>query len=144
MLNPKVVTVKDKAGVEHQYTISEPPATAARWFLLQYPISNMTRAQDFAVSQETMVKLMAYVHKEVGGEMLALKTQALIDNHVPDAVTLFKLEALMLDHMTGFFALVRNPDFIGGLVSKIPPSIMPMLTNFLQSLSAKNSPPSQS
>lgn len=136
MLNPKTVTVTDKHGTEYKFTISEPPATVAREILLKYPLANTLKLQDFDTSQETMLKLMRYVARETDQGPVMLSTQALVDNHVPDALVLFKLEALMLDHMSGFFALVRNPDFLAGLIAKIPPSLMQTATRFLQSLSA--------
>jgi len=142
MLNPKEVTLKDKHGNEHRFVISEPPATVARELLLKYPVANTLKLQDFSASEESMLKLMSYVGKyDASGQLVMLTTRSLVDNHVPDALVLFKLEALALDHMSGFFAIVRSPDFLAGLIAKIPPSLMQTATPFLQSLLAKGSQP---
>lgn len=144
MLNPKDVTLKDKHGNEHEFVLTEPPATVARELLLKYPVANTMKLEQFDVSQATMLKLMSYVGKrDANGDVIMLKTADLVNNHAPCAVLLFKLEALMLEHMSGFFALVRSPDFLAGLIAKIPQPLMQTATRFLQQLSANASQPGQ-
>ena len=141
---PKVVTVKDARGESHEYIISKFGAIAGRKFALQYPIHNLMNGKDSGVSEQLMVELMSYVYKDVGGDsLIQLKTAALIDNHVPDALTLFKLEGLTLDHSLNFFEIVRNPATWAGLMQKVPQSVTQMLMPLLQSLFPKDSQPTK-
>ncbi|NGE22914.1 hypothetical protein G5637_30110, partial [Klebsiella pneumoniae] len=90
-------------------------------------------------------KMMAYVCVPVSGEEIPLKTQALIDNHVPDGESLIRLELEMLKYNTSFFGKGGSQGFLPSLLSRAGsslPSVIKTLIASLQSSSAKNSPPS--
>ncbi len=89
--------------------------------------------------------MMAYVCVPVSGEEIPLKTQTLIDNHVPDGESLIRLELEMLKYNTSFFGTGGNSGFLPFLISRVGsslPSVIKTLMASLQSSSAKDSPPS--
>lgn len=100
LIKPKEVAVKDADGVEKTFIISRLPAITGREILAKYPLSNAPKIGDYEVSKDAMLKMMAYVCVPVSGEEIPLKTQALIDNHVPDGESLIRLELEMLKYNT--------------------------------------------
>lgn len=100
MLEPKEITIDGK-----NYTIHKIPAVAGRELLMRYPVSNIPKVGEYGESVELMRKLMKFVVvKTPEGREIALETDALIDNHVPNARVLLKLEKEMLDYNFGFFS----------------------------------------
>ncbi|ENN8374933.1 hypothetical protein [Providencia rettgeri] len=147
LIKPKEVAIKDVDGVEKLFIISRLPATVGREILAKYPLSNAPKIGDYEVSKEAMLKMMAYVCVVVEGDEIPLKTQTLIDNHVPDGESLIRLELEMLKYNTSFFGGDGNSGFLHYLLSKVSgslPSIIKTLMDSLQSSSVKTSPPSQS
>jgi len=141
LIKPKEITVTDIDGEGKQYIISRLPATVGREILATYPVANAPKIGDYGKSTEAMRLMMSYVAVPVDmGEPLRLKTQALIDNHVPDGQTLVKLELEMLKYNTDFFGRGSNQDLVGSLIQKYIPLIMQTLTQSLQPLSAQDLP----
>lgn len=145
LIKPKEVQIKDVDGIEKTFVISRLPAVTGREILAKYPLSNAPKIGDYEVSKEAMLKMMAYVCAVSDGEEIPLKTQTLIDNHVPDGESLIRLELEMLKYNTSFFGTGGNSGFLPFLISKVGsslPSIIKTLMASLQSSSAKDSPPS--
>ena len=145
LIKPKEVQIKDVDGIEKAFVISRLPAVTGREILAKYPLSNAPKIGDYEVSKDAMLKMMAYVCVPVSGEEIPLKTQALIDNHVPDGESLIRLELEMLKYNTSFFGTGGNSGFLPFLISKVGsslPSVIKTLMASLQSSSAKDSPPS--
>jgi len=140
LIKPRTVLVKNRDGIEKPFTISRLPATVAREVIAKYPLSNMPKLGDYAISEEVMKKLMSYVAVDLGGREQRLTTQALIDNHVDDGIQLMKLEVEMIEENTGFFGLGGQRGFLDCLLEKFLLSITPMLTPLLDQLSAPASP----
>lgn len=141
LIKPKEITVTDIDGEGKQYIISRLPATVGREILATYPVANAPKIGDYGKSTEAMRLMMGYVAVPVDmGEPLRLKTQALIDNHVPDGQTLVKLELEMLKYNTDFFGRGSNQDLVGSLIQKYIPLIMQTLTQSLQPLSVQDLP----
>ena len=147
LIKPKVVQVKDADGEEHEFTISRLPAIAGREVLAKYPLANMPKTGDYEVSREAMQLMMGHVGKTLeNGELVLLKSQALINNHVPDGEALIRLEIEMLRYNTSFFGNAGGQDFLGFLLEKISaslPRIIQTLTHSLQQSSVQDSPPPQ-
>lgn len=143
MIDPKEVTVTTQAGTERVYVVHKIPAVAAREIVTQYPISNIPKVGDYKLSEEMLLKLMSYV-EAVGpdGQHTALKTRALVDNHVPDWETLMKLEKEMLEYNISFFAAWLNSDFFGTISQKATGWITKTLIPLLAALSPTDKPPS--
>ena len=136
LINPKNITVKSADGGEHEFVISTMPAIDGRYVLSQYPLSNMPKTGDYGVSKEAMLVMMRHVGKVMpNGETLRLTSEALINNHVPDAEALIRLEISMLSENTSFFQNGSASGFLDYLLKKVGdslPSIIKTLTDSLQ------------
>ncbi|MDL4913001.1 MAG: hypothetical protein QRY16_04135 [Enterobacterales bacterium endosymbiont of Blomia tropicalis] len=149
LIKPKVIEIKDVDGEMHTFVISRLPATLGREILAKYPLSNAPKIGDYEISKEAMLKMMAHVAVVRDGAEICLKTQTLIDNHVPDGEALIRLELEMLRYNTSFFGNAGSKGFLPflpyllGKISDSLPSIIKMLMDSLQSSSQKNSPASQ-
>lgn len=140
LIEPKEITVTDSNGAEHQYTIGKFPAVAGREILAKYPLSNAPKLADYGVSQDVMLKLMNHVTKRLSdGREIRLSTAALVDNHVPDAEALLRIEMASLGYNVSFFsnAGVKNfRDYLLTQAESLIQSIMttPMGSSLLSSL----------
>ncbi|MBD2779911.1 hypothetical protein [Xenorhabdus szentirmaii] len=144
LIKPKEIVITDADREEHTFIISRLPATVGREILAKYPLSNAPKIGDYDVSHEAMLKMLRYVAVERDGQEILLKTQTLIDNHVPDGEALIRLELEMLRYNTSFFGGDGSRGFLPFLLDKITgslPSIIQTLMASLPSSSAKNSPP---
>lgn len=120
------------------YILSKFPATVGREILTQYPTTAMPKVGDYKMNEELMLKLMSYVAVSTERGPLQLTTRALVDNHVPDAATLMKLEWAMMEKNFSFFANGKGSEFLAGLGEKVQALIIKTLTDFSQSSKAKN------
>jgi len=111
-INPKDIPIKTLAGDEKTYRISRFPAVAGREIVAKYPLSGLPKLGDYAVNEETMLKLMSYVFVEAGGDHLPLNTKALVNNHVPDLEALARIEFAMLSYNTSFFQSGKASTFL--------------------------------
>lgn len=147
LIKPLPVEVTDADGLSHQFIVSRLPATIGREIVAKYTSSAIPKAGEYSTSQEAMLKMMQFVAVEIDGAQVRLKTQALVDNHVPDAEALLRLEIEMLKHNTSFFGRAGSQGLLGFLLSKLEalaPKIMQTLTASLPPSSPKDTPPSQS
>jgi hypothetical protein len=145
MLEPKPITIKNPDGTESSFTLSKFPAVAGREIVVKYPLSAVPgKLGDYAVNEETMLKLMAFVAVETANGQIQLTTRALIDNHVKSWETLGKLEIAMMEYNCSFFANGRVSTFFDGIAQKLPTLIQKILTDSFRQLSEKNKPPSTS
>lgn len=147
LLKAKTVTVTDADGAEHEFVISRLPATAGREVLSKYPLANLPKTGDYQTSKEAMLLLMSYVGKEVDGQVVRLRTQALIDNHVPDGEALIRLEIEMLKYNTSFFGTGSGQSFLDYLLTALEgslPKIIGTLTRSLEKSLAQGSQRSRS
>jgi hypothetical protein len=119
------------------FYLSKFPAVAGREIVAKYPVSNMPKLGDYAVSEETMLKLMAYVGVDAGGQTLMLTTRALVDNHCGGWEDLAKLEWAMMEYNCSFFGNGRASSFFEDIAQKAQALISQMLT----ASSARSSPP---
>lgn len=139
LLKPKdSPPIKDRDGDSHTYVLSRFPAILGREILAKYPVSILPKIGDYEVSKETMLKLMSCVAaKRVDGESIVLETAALVDNHVPDAETLFQIEWAMLEYNFSFFGNGKTFD----LFATIGATVKAFLTSTLTDLLAASSQP---
>jgi hypothetical protein len=142
MREPKEIKITSPDGQEKTYILSKFPAIAGREIVAKYPLSGLPKLGDYAVNEETMLKLMAFVGvPDASGNVLPLSTRALVDNHVTDWETLAKLEVGMMEYNCSFFGNGRVSGFFEGIAQKLPTLITQILTDSLQQLSAKNKQP---
>ena len=143
LLEPKEIDVLLPDGTTKQYVISKFPAIAGREIVCKYPLSGMPKLGDYAVNEETMLKLMAYVAVPTDNGLLRLSTRALVDNHIASWETLGKLEVAMLEYNCSFFGNGRASTFLDGIAQKAQVSISKILMGLLAQLSQKGGQPSK-
>lgn len=144
LLEPKPITLPTQAGEPKGYILSKFPAVAGREIVAKYPLSNMPKLGDYAVSEEVMLKLMAYVAVDTPAGPLPLNTRALVDNHVPDWEVLARLEWAMLEYNCSFFGNGQTSDFLKNIGAKAPQWISQMLTGLSAQSSGADKQPSTS
>lgn len=139
LIKPKTISIKNRDGAEKEFIISRLPSTVCREVMAKYPLSNVPKVGDYAVSEEVMLLMMQYVAVMVEDREIRLTTKDLVNNHVTDGIQLARLEIQMIEENTGFFGLGGNQGFLGCLIAKFSQSIMPMLTRFLAQYSQADS-----
>lgn len=143
LLEPKSFTVTTQSKGERSYLLSKFPAVAGREIVAKYPLSLMPKLGDYAVNEETMLKLMAFVGVETGGaDPLRLENRTLVDNHVPDWETLARIEWAMIEYNTSFFGQGANSGSLKDFAPKVKAWITSTLTDSLAQLLAKAKQPS--
>lgn len=147
LLNPKTVFVKDRDGVNHGFVVGQFPAIAGREIAAKYPTSIAALAKQWEENQygeneKIMLKAMSYVEKILeDGTTVRLTTAALIDNHVPDAECLMRLEKELLEHNFSFFEKFTRSISSGGMLQNMLKLIMSTLTHSLQPSSKQDKQP---
>ncbi len=137
LLEPKEQVIKTQAG-EKTFIFSKFPAVAGREIVAKYPLSNMPKVGEYAVSEEVMLKLMAFVAvPRDNGEPLRLTTKELVNNHVTDWEALARIEAGMLEYNCSFFANGAASTFLSGFAQNVKASISKIVTDSLAQLSQK-------
>lgn len=138
LLDPKEIEIDGKI-----YIISHFPAIAGREIMAKYPTSIMPKVGDYAVNEETMLKLMSYVAipgPNVGAIPLRLNSRALIDNHIKSWETLGKIEIAMMEYNCSFFQNGRISNFFADFAQKLPQLITKILMDFSRASSPKEKP----
>lgn len=149
LIEPQEVEITDRNGNVRVYTISKFPAVTGREIAAKYPTSVAAMAKQweqnqYAENEKIMIKAMGFVAAtRDDGEPIRLTTQALIDNHVPDAESLMQLEKAILEYNFSFFEKFVRSVSSGGLKAMLTRLIMSTLTDSLRSLSQAEKPPSQ-
>lgn len=139
MIQPKEISINGK-----KFIISKLPATVGREVLFLYPTSNIPKVGDYKASQDIMLKLMSYVAVETAdGTQVELKTQALVDNHIPNAETLILLEKEMFSYNFDFFTNGNASNFLKALEKRATQKGIEMLTTLLERLSQAGKQPSK-
>ena len=136
LIEPKEIVIKDI-----KFNISKLPATVGREIIAKYPVAMIPKIGDYRVSEETMIKMMAYVERiRDDGTPIALVNKALIDNHVPDWEVLAQLEFAMIEYNCSFFGNGKGLAFLEKFISLAEPKITEMLTNLSGKLSHPEKP----
>ena len=131
MIEPKEIEIRGK-----KYVISKVPATVGREILFKYPTSNIPKVGDYKVSEDIMLKLMSYVGVITpDGQTIELKTQSLVDNHIPNAEVLILIEKEMFKYNFDFFQNGNASDFLKMLEKRATQKGSEILTTLLERLS---------
>lgn len=147
LLNPKTVFVKDRNGNLHGYVVGQFPAIAGREIAAKYPTSIAALAKQWEENQygeneKIMLKAMSFVDRVLDdGSTIRLSTAALVDNHVPDAEALMRLERELLEHNFSFFSKFMSSISSGGLLQNIIKLITSTLTRSSQQSSNQGKQP---
>lgn len=136
MLQPKEIVLKTQDGDERTYKIHKVPAIPMREIVATYPVANMPKVGEYKVSEEIMLKLMAYVVAiTADGHEIQLTSRALVDNHVPDWEVLARLEAQMIGYNVSFF---KNAGNFASWTKSAETSIPKILSTLMASLQASS------
>lgn len=111
LIDPKEITI-NYDGEDLKFNIGKFPATVGREIISKYPVANMPKIGDYAVSQETMFKLMQYVERVYPDRTQPLSNEALINNHLPSWEVLVRLEAEIITYNCSFFRNGKVSDFL--------------------------------
>lgn len=137
LLEPKEVDIENPDGTKSKFILSKFPAVQGREIIAKYPLSALPKLGDYAVNEETMLKLMCFVAiPREGGEPLQLTTRALIDNHCKSWETLARIEIAMMEYNVSFFANGKGSTFLEAITAKA----QAFLSKTLMDLSAQSSP----
>lgn len=130
MIEPKEIVITTQKGESKPFIISKFPAVQGREIIAKYPLSAMPKLGDYAVNEETMLKLMAFVAvPRESGEPLQLTTRGLIDNHVPDWETLARIEVAMMEYNVSFFGNGKGSTFLEAITKKAQAFLSQTLTD---------------
>lgn len=143
LLEPKDITIKDANGKDRHFILSKFPAIAGREIVAKYPVANMPKTGDYAVSEETMLKLISYVGIQIGEVVQRLESRHLVNNHCGDWEVLAKLEIAMMEYNCSFFQNGRASTFFQEAAQKYIPKIFEMLTASLAQSSQTEKPHSK-
>lgn len=136
MIEPKEATIETQRGESRVYILSKFPAVQGREIIAKYPLSAVPKLGDYAVNEETMLKLMAFVAVPQGDRPpLQLTTRGLVDNHVPDWETLARIEVAMLEYNISFFANGKGSTFLEAIAQKAQAFLSRTLTDLSAQLS---------
>lgn len=104
LLEPKSHSVPTLNGGTLTVILSKFPATVGRELITQYPTSAAPKVGSYKENDALMLKMMSYVGIERDdGEVIRLVNRQLVDNHIPDAEALMRIEYAMLEYNTSFF-----------------------------------------
>ena len=131
LLEPKEMIIEDEKGRERTYILSKFPAVQGREIIAKYPVSNMPKIGDYAVSEETMLKLMKFVAVKTGEITQPLISATLVNQHVPDWEVLAKIEMAMMEYNCSFFRDGRILNALQEYAKNITPKILKMLMDLL-------------
>jgi len=139
LIKPKDVEIKDCDGNVKTFIISRIPAVPMREVMAKYPVSNIPKLGEYQASKDVMGLLMSYVAVRVGEEgkerEIQLTNTALINNHVPDAESLLRIEYAMLQYNTSFFGQGDLSTFLRELIAKHLPLITQTVMDSLRASS---------
>lgn len=127
LIKPKEFSVTDSDGKEWNFILSKFPAIQGREIIAKYPTTALPKIGDYAVNEETMIKLMTFVGVTIGDKVVPLSNRALINNHTGDWETLAKVEMAMMEYNCSFFQNGRISDFLAGFVQMAMVKISEML-----------------
>lgn len=137
MIEPKEVEIENPDGTKATYILSKFPAIQGREIIAKYPLSAMPKLGDYAVNEETMLKLMSFVAvPRDSGPPLLLSTRALVDNHVKSWETLARVELAMMEYNVSFFGNGKGSTFLEAITQKA----QAFLSKTLMDLSGQSSP----
>jgi hypothetical protein len=148
LLSPKEITLSGQDGKERKYILSKFPAVQGREIISKCIASSVPQLEKYDISEETMLKMMAYVAVPQKNRPLRLITRELVDNHVPDWEILDKLEKEVIQYNCSFFLADRPLTFFDVCLKMMNQKASEILTTSLEPLlqTAKqpstNSPPS--
>lgn len=144
MRDTKIIEIKDRNGKASKYKITQLSAMDSLKLTVMGVSSGVTTllpklANDEELLEKFTIMLMKNVEKKISdNETIALRTTALIDNHVEDIHVLYKLADEVMDFSMGFSITGSLQKFLKSATGKVPDIAQQILVQFQKSLSEKN------
>lgn len=128
LLEPKQIEINGC-----KFIISKMPCTTAQEVLINLPQGFIPILSDFSRYKQYIYKMLSYCERVYtdGRGNIALVSEALIDNHVPNFDTLYKLEFECLNYNYDFFKDGRAWTFLNQGVSLVKSNLSEILTDLL-------------
>lgn len=138
MIKPKTITVVDIDGDEKQYIITRFPATVGMEILYRLPSSGIPKIGDFAELKEVRDDIFKYVYAVTENGEISLSTNALIDNHITDGETAYKVMGAMLSYNYQTVGKLTSGGFFDSISGKLLDTARSLLRELSLQSSAKN------
>ena len=133
MIKPKAIEIIDIDGVERKFIITRFPATVG----IKFALKGIPSLSDTDGLLTIKSEIFSYVYVETAGGELALKTDALVDNHCGDAETALKVIGAMLTYNFQTLGKLTSGGFLESVTAKIPDIARKLLTQLQPVLSEK-------
>ena len=115
-----------------EYIIYEMPCTVSREVISQYALANAPKIGNYELSEKLMLKVMKHVGVMLdNGYEQKLVNIDLINNHVPNALTLMKLEKEVIQYSNDFLADGEILNFLELVLKVADKKITEILTHLL-------------
>lgn len=143
LLQPKSVTVRTATGDEREYLIGKFPALPGIELVTRLGSAAAAVGRDPQPAIDLISRLLAYVAiTGPNGEPLPLKTEALVNNHIPDWETGLQLVKEVAVYNTSFFQNERTLASLAGFARTFRLKNIETLMGSLERLSPKGAQPS--
>lgn len=131
LLQPKEVEING-----FKFIISKMPCTVAQKVLCQLPSGIIPLISSFSKSEEQLFKMLSYCERVYtdGRANVPLVSKTIIDNHVPNFDTLYKLEWEALQYNFDFFEQGKLLNFLNEGLSLAESKASEILTDLLDKL----------
>lgn len=138
MAKKKELILETEDGTKTYVLHKIPYLSGAREVCTQFIPTGMPKIGDYKRNEELAQIIFAHVDVQLeGGKSLRLETKELVNNHVPDFQTGVKIEKEMLEFNFGFFDFGKTSALLKEFAQKHLAKILPILTESLAQLSAK-------
>ena len=145
LIKPKDIECTSVDGDVITYRISRFPATDAREIITGYLKAATPNSGDYNASKALMKKLMSYVAAiNANGDEIRLRSESLINNHVPDFDTLATIEHQTLEYNSNFFNIGKISQSLNQFEGMVKQLITKTSTHSSEQSSAKAEQPSTS
>ncbi len=138
MIKPKDISVVDIDGVEKKYIITRFPATIGMEILYRLPASGIPKIGDFEQLKEVRDDIFKHVYAITENGEIALTTKALIDNHITDGETAYKVMGAMLTYNFQSVGKLTSSGFYDLISEKLLDTARTLLRGLSQQSSPKN------
>lgn len=135
MIKPKEISIMDIDGDEKTYIITRFPATVGMEILYKLPSSGIPKIGDFGELKEVRNEIFRYIYVKTDNGDIALSTKALIDNHITDGETAYKIMGAILSYNYQSLGKLMS----GGLISSMSEKILNIARRLLTELSPQSS-----
>jgi hypothetical protein len=139
LIKPKEIEMDGKT-----YILSKFTAETGREILAVFPLSALPKIGDYKTNKEMALKIYSHIAVPRGPGLapMPLNMWQLVNQHVDNAITGYKLEKAMIEYNFGFFLEGRVSTFFQDIAQKLPDVATKILMVFWERLSQRNTTPS--